>query len=47
VRRVLILTSDHTRPVPSAITLPLLLAETRRHNPTRRLRSWSEPGSIA
>ena len=32
-RRVLILTSDHTRPVPSAITLPLLLAEIRRHNP--------------
>jgi nickel-dependent lactate racemase len=31
--RVLILTSDHTRPVPSAITLPLLLEEIRLHNP--------------
>lgn len=31
--KVLILTSDHTRPVPSAITLPLLLEEIRLHNP--------------
>ena len=31
--RVVIITSDHTRPVPSKITLPLLLAEIRRGNP--------------
>lgn len=30
---VLVITSDHTRPVPSRITLPLLLAEVRRENP--------------
>ncbi|NLM77942.1 MAG: nickel-dependent lactate racemase [Ruminococcaceae bacterium] len=33
VSRVLILTSDHTRPVPSRLTLPLLLEEIRRYNP--------------
>ena len=27
---ILVITSDHTRPVPSAITRPLLLAEIRR-----------------
>jgi nickel-dependent lactate racemase len=32
-RRVVIITSDHTRPVPSMITMPLLLAEVRRGNP--------------
>lgn len=32
-RRVTIVTSDHTRPVPSRITLPLLLEEIRRGNP--------------
>ena len=32
-KRVVIVTSDHTRPVPSKITLPLLLAEIRRGNP--------------
>jgi len=37
-RRVLIITSDHTRPVPSAITLPLLLAEIRRYNPDTAVR---------
>lgn len=31
--KVVIITSDHTRPVPSKITLPLLLAEIRRGNP--------------
>ncbi len=31
--RVVIITSDHTRPVPSRITLPLLLAEIREGNP--------------
>ena len=32
-QRVLIITSDHTRPVPSDITMPLLLDEIRRNNP--------------
>lgn len=32
-QRIVIVTSDHTRPVPSKITLPLLLAELRRGNP--------------
>lgn len=32
-RRVLLITSDHTRPVPSRITLPLLLREIRKGNP--------------
>ena len=32
-QRVLIITSDHTRPVPSRITMPLLLEEVRRGNP--------------
>ncbi|MCD8350826.1 MAG: nickel-dependent lactate racemase [Planctomycetaceae bacterium] len=32
-RRVCVITSDHTRPVPSRITLPPLLAEIRRGSP--------------
>jgi nickel-dependent lactate racemase len=32
-RRVLLITSDHTRPMPSGITLPLLLAEIRAGAP--------------
>jgi nickel-dependent lactate racemase len=32
-RNVLIITSDHTRPVPSRITMPLLLSQVRRGNP--------------
>jgi nickel-dependent lactate racemase len=32
-RRVLVITSDHTRPLPSRLTLPLLLAEARKGNP--------------
>ncbi|MEA4912433.1 MAG: nickel-dependent lactate racemase [Oscillospiraceae bacterium] len=32
-RRVTIVTSDHTRSMPSSITLPLLLSEIRRGNP--------------
>ncbi len=32
-RRVTIVTSDHTRAVPSRITLPILLEEVRRGNP--------------
>jgi len=31
--KVLVITSDHTRPVPSAITMPLLLEEIRSQNP--------------
>jgi len=31
--KVVVITSDHTRPLPSAITLPLYLAEIRRGNP--------------
>lgn len=31
--RILLITSDHTRPVPSRITLPLLLEEIREGNP--------------
>lgn len=37
-RRVLLITSDHTRPVPSGITLPLLLAEIRRGSPAADIR---------
>lgn len=32
-RRVLVITSDHTRPVPSKVTMPLLLNEIRANNP--------------
>ncbi|MDR2179290.1 MAG: nickel-dependent lactate racemase [Synergistaceae bacterium] len=32
-RRVVIVTSDHTRPVPSAVTMPILLREIRAGNP--------------
>ena len=32
-RRVLVITSDHTRPLPSAITLPIILGEIRKNNP--------------
>ena len=32
-RKILLITSDHTRPVPSRITLPLYLKEIRRLNP--------------
>lgn len=33
-KNILVITSDHTRPMPSRITLPLLLEELRRKNPT-------------
>ena len=36
--RVLVITSDHTRPMPSRLTLPLLLAEIRRRNPSCQIR---------
>jgi len=32
-QKVVIITSDHTRPVPSGVTMPLLLEEVRRGNP--------------
>lgn len=32
-KRVVLVTSDHTRAVPSKITLPILLAEIRAGNP--------------
>ena len=31
-KHVVIISSDHTRPVPSHITMPLLLEEVRRYN---------------
>ena len=37
-RRVLVITSDHTRPLPSAITLPLFLEEIRRNNPAVQIK---------
>lgn len=38
VRNVLVITSDHTRPVPSRITLPLLLQEIRNGNPDAEIK---------
>ena len=35
--KILVITSDHTRPVPSWITMPLLLREIRLHNPEARI----------
>lgn len=32
-KKVVIISSDHTRPVPSQVTMPVLLAEIRRGNP--------------
>lgn len=32
-KKIVLITSDHTRPVPSAVTLPLYLAEVRKGNP--------------
>ena len=32
-KRVTLITSDHTRPMPSAVTLPVMLEEIRRGNP--------------
>lgn len=36
-RNIVIITSDHTRPLPSRITMPLLLAEIRSGNPDARV----------
>ncbi len=35
---ILIITSDHTRPLPSRITMPLLLKEARRSNPNTHIK---------
>ena len=32
-QKIVVITSDHTRPVPSAVTMPLLLQEIRKGNP--------------
>ncbi len=37
-RRILVITSDHTRPMPSGVTLPLLLKEIRMGNPDAEIR---------
>ncbi len=37
-QRVLLITSDHTRPVPSRITMPLLLSRIRAGNPNVQIR---------
>lgn len=37
-RKILVITSDHTRPVPSRITLPLLLQEIRNGNPAAEIK---------
>ncbi len=36
--RILIITSDHTRPMPSRVTMPLLLREARRLNPAAHIK---------
>lgn len=36
--KILLITSDHTRPVPSHITLPLFLAALRKQNPQAEIR---------
>jgi lactate racemase len=37
-KNILIITSDHTRPVPSRITMPLLLEEIRSKNPEANIK---------
>lgn len=37
-KRILLITSDHTRPVPSRVTLPIYLAELRRGAPQAEIR---------
>jgi len=36
--RVLIITSDHTRAVPSKLTMPILLEEIRKYNPSVKIK---------
>ncbi len=33
VKNLVLITSDHTRPVPSKVTLPILLSRIRKANP--------------
>ena len=35
--KIVVITSDHTRPVPSGVTMPLLLKEIRRGNPNAEI----------
>lgn len=37
-KNILVITSDHTRPVPSRITMPILLSETRKQNPDANIK---------
>ena len=37
-KHVLVITSDHTRPLPSAITLPIYLEEIRHSNPDIKIK---------
>lgn len=37
-KRILIITSDHTRPVPSKKTIPIILDEIRRGNPSVKIK---------
>lgn len=37
-KNILIITSDHTRPVPSRITMPILLSEIRKLNPDANIK---------
>ena len=43
-KRVLLITSDHTRPVPSRLTMPPLLAEIRRGSPEAEIVSLVATG---
>jgi nickel-dependent lactate racemase len=43
-KHVLVITSDHTRPMPSAITLPLYLEEIRRNNPDVKIKTLVATG---
>ncbi len=36
-QKIVLITSDHTRPVPSKITMPLLLSEIRSKNPNAEI----------
>ena len=36
-RRILVITPDHTRPMPSRITMPILLTELRKGNPDAQI----------
>lgn len=44
-QRVLIITSDHTRPMPSQVTIPLLLSQIREGNPSAEIRILISTGT--